>query len=86
MSLPTGNLQGLTSNLHGIIGPWQCSKCGHITQYADVQPDVNRVFCRYFSCDFWRVIDKRHHRIVEDDGTMWEFDPLNGTKTRVTPQ
>ena len=79
----TGSLQGLTSSIRGIVGPWVCEKCGHLTQYADVQPDINRVFCRFLNCDFWRVIDKRHHLVVEDDGTTWEFDPITGEKWRV---
>lgn len=80
-----GNLQGLTSSLRGITGPWICQKCGHLTQYADVQPEVNRVFCRFTSCDYWRVIDKTNCIILEDDGTYWGFDPITGDKWRTNP-
>lgn len=85
MNLPIGNLRGLTSSVKGIIGPWKCEQCGHITQYADVQKDVNRVFCRFHNCDYWRIIDKVHFRIVENDGTMWEYDPDTSSKRQITP-
>lgn len=83
MRVPTGNLQGLTSNVKGINGPWLCQECGHLTQYADVQREINIVFCTYHRCDFQRVIDKRHHRIIEPDGTHWRFDPNTGEKHQV---
>lgn len=81
-----GNLQGLTSDIHGIIGPWKCEKCGHMTQYADVGETINIIFCRFHRCDFRRTVDKRLHIIIEDDGSMWEFDPTDGTKVRITPR
>jgi hypothetical protein len=86
MKVPTGNLQGLTSNITGINGPWLCEKCGHLTQYADVRREVNIIFCSYHRCDFRRTIDKRHHRIIEDDGSVWHFDPTSGAKERIRAQ
>lgn len=86
MRVPTGNLHGLTSNIRGIVGPWTCEKCGHLTQYADVGRDINIVFCRFHRCDYRRTIDKRHNIIIEDDGTMWEFDPDTSEKERITPR
>jgi len=64
----------------GIEGPWPCSECGELTQYADITSRINRIFCR--NCDYTRLIDKRNHRIIENDGTHWTFDD-DGNKTQV---
>ena len=76
----TGNLQGLTCD--GIVGPWPCEECGQLSQYADVAKDINRIFCRNERCGFVRLIDKRHSRIIEWDGSVWQFDDT-GAKWRV---
>lgn len=84
MQAPLGNLRGLFS-AHGIFGPWQCEKCGQISQYADIRNAINRIFCKNPVCGFCRIIDKRNHRIIEDDGTEWEFDS-NSNKRQVRPR
>lgn len=81
MKALTGNLRGLISK-HGFLGPWQCEKCGQLSQYADIRNAINRIFCRNPICGFCRVVDKRHHRIIEDDGSEWELDS-EGNKRRV---
>ena len=82
MREPIGNLLGLTSS-SGIVGPWPCEQCGNLSQFADINKGINRVFCRNENCRYERIIDKRHHRIIENDGTAWEFDS-DGTKRRIT--
>ena len=57
----------------GLKGPWPCENCGQLSQYADVTQGINRIFCRNERCSFERIVDKRHSRIVENDGTCWEF-------------
>ena len=78
---------GTYNGLHrqsGIEGPWPCSECGELTQYADITRRVNRIFCKNQKCDFTRIIDKANHRIIENDGTHWVFDS-DGNKRQVTP-
>lgn len=82
MKVPIGNLQGLTSKTTGIVGPWPCEECGQMSQFADITKMVNRVFCKNEKCGFTRIIDKHHHRIIEWDGSCWEFDNT-GKKWRV---
>lgn len=66
----------------GIVGPWLCESCGKESQFCDISGSKNRVFCRNPSCDFTRIIDKKNHRIVENDGSVWSFDN-EGNKTRI---
>lgn len=66
----------------GLRGPWPCDACGQISQYAEVSKGVNRVFCRNPQCLYVRIIDKRRGRIIENDGTCWEFDDA-GNKRQV---
>jgi hypothetical protein len=66
----------------GIVGPWECEKCHQISQFCDIGATKNRVFCRNPSCDYTRLIDKKHNTIREDDGTVWMFDS-EGNKTRI---
>lgn len=81
--MDTGNLQGiLTKHRDKIIGPWQCDSCGNLSQYAEVTRYLNRIFCRNEACRYTRLIDKRHSRIIENDGTAWAFDQA-GNKWRV---
>lgn len=80
MRVPTGNLRALISK--GIAGPWPCEKCGQLSQFADIGPRMNRIFCKNERCRFTRLIDKQASRIIEDDGTVWEFDNL-GNKRRI---
>lgn len=80
MKTALGSLNGLTSK--GIVGPWQCEKCKELSQFADVQPYINTIFCRNERCRFRRIIDKRRSRIVEDDGSVWYFDNY-GNKTLI---
>lgn len=65
-----------------IIGPWECGECHQVSQYADVQSDINRIFCRNPSCRYERIIDKRKNVIRENDGTYWQFDSA-GNKVRI---
>ena len=67
----------------GFKGPWPCESCGQISQYADVRHGLNRIFCRNERCRFERIIDKRNHRTIENDGTCWEYNS-DGTKRQVT--
>jgi hypothetical protein len=78
---PEGSLMGLRSK--GIVGPWPCEACGQLSQFADIGPRINRIFCRNERCGFQRIIDKAAYRIVENDGTCWEFDN-KGRKWQVT--
>lgn len=66
----------------GFKGPWPCENCGELSQYADVTKGINRVFCRNPHCDYLRIVDKRHGRVVENDGTVWEYDNY-GAKRQV---
>lgn len=79
-----GDANGLTVT-RGIIGPWTCTECKKESQYADIGPDTNYIFCRNPSCEFNRIIDKRRNLIRENDGTYWRFDAA-GHKTRVRAQ
>lgn len=72
MKVAPGSLLGLTSK--GIVGPWPCEKCGNTSQFGDVQPQINVIFCRTPGCTYRRQIDKRRFRIIEDDGSVWGFD------------
>lgn len=63
-------------------GPWQCEKCGNMSQFCDVGVKLNRVYCMNENCDFLRIIDKAASRIMEDDGTTWQYYP-DGSKVRV---
>lgn len=67
----------------GLKGPWPCEACHEISQYADVKRGINRIFCRNPVCGFTRIIDKRSHRTVENDGTCWEYFG-DGSKRQVT--
>lgn len=66
-----------------LAGPWKCEKCEELSQYAVIRASINRVFCK--NCDFERIIDKRHMRVIEADGTHWEYDN-RGNKRQVTGQ
>lgn len=63
-------------------GPWVCEKCNQLSQFCDVGVKLNRVYCMNESCDFLRIIDKATKRIMEDDGTVWEYNS-RGDKWRV---
>jgi hypothetical protein len=78
MKAPTGNLAGLTCK--GIVGPFPCDVCKKVAAFADIKRTENIIFCK--ACTFRRVIDKRHARIVENDGSVWQFDN-QGNKRRV---
>lgn len=80
-----GDLNGLNKGTKGVIGPWPCSDCGHLSQFADVGEFTNYIFCRNPNCSFERIIDKRNHVIKEPDGTFWRFDDA-GNKTRIRAQ
>lgn len=80
-NLPSGNINGLYAT-HGIFGPWQCESCGNLSQFADINSRVNRIFCRNEACRYERIIDKKACYIVENDGTHWKFDD-EGNKVRV---
>lgn len=80
-----GDPNGLRKGLKGVIGPWPCSECGRLSQYADVGEHTNYIFCRNTDCEFERIIDKEHHVIKESDGTFWRFDD-EGNKTRIRAQ
>jgi hypothetical protein len=67
----------------GLKGPWPCEDCGQLSQYTDVSKRINRVFCRNERCRFERIIDKQHGRVIENDGTCWEYDN-RGNKRQVT--
>ena len=69
----------------GLKGPWPCENCHELSQYADVTKGVNRIFCRNESCGFTRIVDKRHHRTIENDGTCWEYDGT-GSKRQIRMQ
>ena len=66
----------------GLKGPWPCESCGELSQYADVSKQVNIIFCRNPVCGFRRIVDKRHQRTVENDGSQWEYDG-HGNKRQV---
>lgn len=66
-------------------GPWPCERCGNLSQFCDVGIKLNRIYCRNDNCKFLRIIDKVASRIVEDDGTVWEYYS-DGTKVRVRAQ
>jgi hypothetical protein len=80
MKGPIGSLLGLTSS--GIVGPWPCEACRQLSQFADITSGLNRVFCRNPSCSFERIIDKRRSLIIENDGSVWQFD-RDGNKWQV---
>lgn len=63
-------------------GPWLCEKCQELSQFCDVGIKLNRVYCLNPNCSFLRIIDKASSRIMEDDGTVWEFNPA-GERWRV---
>lgn len=79
-----GNVNGLNV-ARGIIGPWECSECGEISQYADIKSERNHIFCRNQVCRYERIIDKRRNIIRENDGTYWKFD-TDGNKSRISGQ
>jgi hypothetical protein len=79
-----GNPNGLNV-AKGIVGPWPCSECKELTQYADIGRETNYIFCRNPNCKFERIIDKRRNIIRENDGTFWKFD-ADGHKTRIRAQ
>lgn len=81
MTTNYGTINGLFKS-KGIVGPWVCSDCGHLSQFCDIQWGTNRVFCKNESCKSERIIDKKHKRIREPDGTLWQFDD-NGRKMQV---
>lgn len=63
-------------------GPWPCERCGQYSQFAECTSDINRIFCRNERCGFKRIVDKKRHRILESDGSLWAYDYL-GRKTRI---
>jgi hypothetical protein len=77
-----GDPNGLKKGLKGIIGPWPCSECHNVSQFADVGETTNYIFCRNEGCDFERIIDKANHVIKEPDGTFWKFDD-DGNKMQI---
>jgi len=66
-----------------IVGPWQCDECKQLSAYADKKSDRNEIFCR--NCGFRRTVHTKKRRIIENDGTLWEYDGA-GNKTRVRMQ
>jgi len=79
-----GTFNGLDF-VHKVVGPWLCSECGQVSQYADVRPERNFIYCRNEACRYQRVIDKTDNVIVENDGTFWRFDS-EGNKIRIRAQ
>ena len=77
-----GDANGLKKGIKGIIGPWPCTECKEVSQYADVGATTNYIFCKNEACGFERIIDKENHIIKENDGTFWAFDDA-GNKTQV---
>jgi hypothetical protein len=75
-----GNIKHLVTE--GICGPWPCEACGQLSQYADVKRGINHIFCKNERCRYERIIDKRNSRIVENDGTVWQYDST-GNKCRI---
>jgi hypothetical protein len=69
-----------------LTGPWPCEACGNMTQFADIKSDQNHIFCKNPACDFQRTVDKRNHRILESDGTLWSYDPNTSEKKRIRMQ
>lgn len=67
------------------IGPWPCSECGEMSQFAIVRYTQNFIFCRNENCKAERLVDKHNSRIIEPDGTTWAFDSA-GNKWRVRGQ
>ena len=63
-------------------GPWQCEACGELSQFCDVGLKLNRIYCMNEKCSFLRVIDKVRSIIMENDGTVWQFNSA-GEKWRV---
>ena len=66
-----------------IDGPWPCEKCGQLSQFAECKSHINRIFCKNERCRFTRIVDKRRCTIVENDGSMWQYDPYSGAKKRI---
>lgn len=64
-------------------GPWECERCKMLTQFGECKNDINRIFCVNEHCRFVRIIDKRNRRIMEADGSVWQYDPVSGRKVRV---
>lgn len=62
------------------VGPWRCEACGALSQFAEIRRGVNFVYCKNEACRYERIVDKRHSRIVENDGTVWEFDHAGNKK------
>lgn len=79
-----GDANGLKVQ-HGVIGPWPCDECKELSQYGDIGPTTNYIFCKNPNCDFERIVDKVRHVIKENDGTWWSFD-ADGAKTRIRAQ
>lgn len=67
----------------GLDGPWPCEKCGQLTQFAEQSRTVNKIYCLNPYCQSIRIIDKQKRRILEPDGTMWEYNPQTGQKKQV---
>lgn len=67
---------GYTGNESGLFGPWPCSACGKLSQYAICEPEANRIYCENPYCGYKRTILKHgSNRIVlENDGSIWETD------------
>lgn len=63
-------------------GPWQCERCGNLSQFCDVGIKINRIYCMNENCSFLRIIDKATSTIMEDDGTVWRFYS-DGSKERI---
>lgn len=86
MTSNLGDVSGLVSRLvDKEVGPWPCEACGERSQYAEITHHINRVYCRNPSCEYRRLIDKRRHLIIENDGSTWAFDG-EGNKWRVRAQ
>lgn len=77
--------QLLQNGSEKLVGPWLCEQCGKLSQFAVIKTSKNRVFCRNENCGYERLIDKRHARIIEADGTVWAFN-ASGDKWRVRGQ
>lgn len=64
-------------------GPWPCEQCKQLSQFAEVRPERTKVYCRNERCRFTRIIDKRNCTIVENDGSIWQYDPVTSAKWRI---
>lgn len=67
-----------------LTGPWPCDQCGMMTQFAEIKHGRNKIFCKNELCRYTRTVDTFNRRIVENDGTQWQYD--GGKKWQVRPR